>query len=385
MQIIDTFSGIGGFSLAGSWLGWKTVQFCEINPFCQHVLKYYWPNVPIHDNIKTLKASDIFNNGLYEKNKTTIFVGGVPCQPWSNAGKRLGKADDRDLWKETINLIAEVQPNYAVLENVHGLINWNGGMVFNEVQTDLEAAGYEVWPYVLPACAVNAPHRRDRVWFVAHSNSGIRGSQKRELFRKQEQRRHMQEIQGAISGRNASNPHSDGQQRINGNDEKQPSEGREHAQHYIEQVITSNTISGSTGSSREGGGIEENGSGNNSQQEKWRTKTELNSGCNDVSRVAANTDNPRNTASRSGTDRDGKEEVGEREQPFIEPSGYFQNFPTQSPICNGNDGLSNRLVGITFPKWRNESIKAMGNSIVPQVVFQIFKAIELYECQQQQS
>ncbi len=174
MQIIDTFSGIGGFSLAGRWMGWRTVQFCEIDKFCQKVLAYHFPNVPIHNDIKTLTAEQIINNGIYDKNEPTIFVGGVPCQPWSQAGKRLGKEDDRDLWEETIKLIGAIQPDFAVLENVRGFVNWNGGMVFDEVQADLEVEGYEVLPFLLPACAVNAPHRRDRIWFVA-ANSDLTG------------------------------------------------------------------------------------------------------------------------------------------------------------------------------------------------------------------
>jgi len=89
MQIIDTFSGIGGFSLAGEWMGWRTVQFVEINPFGQRVLSHYWPGVPIHNDIKTITAEQIINNGLYDANETTIFTGGFPCQPYSAAGKRL--------------------------------------------------------------------------------------------------------------------------------------------------------------------------------------------------------------------------------------------------------------------------------------------------------
>ena len=96
-----------------------------------------------------------------------ILTGGFPCQPYSSAGKRLGKEDERHLWPEMLRAIHEIKPKYIVGENVFGLLNWNGGMVFNEVHLDLESAGYEVQAVVIPAAAVNAPHGRDRVWFVA--------------------------------------------------------------------------------------------------------------------------------------------------------------------------------------------------------------------------
>ena len=170
---IGLFEGIGGFSFAASHMGWKTLVTCEINPFGQRVLKYYWPNAYHHADIKTLNY-DTINSELSNRfgegwrNDDIIITGGFPCQPYSLAGKRLGTADDRHLWPEMLRIIREVQPTWVVGENVFGLINWNGGLVFDEVQTDLEAEGYEVQPYVLPAASVNAPHKRDRVWFVAH-------------------------------------------------------------------------------------------------------------------------------------------------------------------------------------------------------------------------
>lgn len=180
MQIIDTFSGIGGFSLAGSWIGWRTIQFCEIDKFCQKVLKYHWPDVPLHEDIKTLTSEIIKSSPLYEESESTIFVGGVPCQPWSLAGKRKGKADDRNLWPQTVKLIGAIHPDWAVLENVFGLTNWNGGVVFREVLSDLEYEGYEVQPFIIPACAVNAPHRRDRVWIVGNAKDKGRRERNRQ-------------------------------------------------------------------------------------------------------------------------------------------------------------------------------------------------------------
>jgi DNA (cytosine-5)-methyltransferase 1 len=165
------FSGIGGFDIAAEWAGWDNLFHCEWNPFGQRVLKHYWPQSTSYDDIT--KTDFTIWNGRID-----VLTGGFPCQPYSLAGKRKGKEDERHLWPEMLRAIREIQPPYVVGENVFGLINWNGGLVFDEVQADLEAEGYEVWPYVLPACAVNAPHRRDRVWFVAYAkNSGCRGGQ----------------------------------------------------------------------------------------------------------------------------------------------------------------------------------------------------------------
>jgi len=169
---LGLFEGIGGFSLAARWSGWETLAWCEWNPFGQKVLKHHFPNAIGHGDITQTDFT------IY-RGQIDIITGGFPCQPYSGAGKRLGKKDERHLWPEMLRSIREVQPSWVVGENVLGLVNWSGGLVFHEVQTDLEAAGYEVWPYVLPACAVNAPHRRDRVWFVAFNTNSVKHNKKR--------------------------------------------------------------------------------------------------------------------------------------------------------------------------------------------------------------
>ncbi len=159
------FSGIGGPELAAEWMGWKNVFHCEINPFGSKILDYYWPESESYENIKETN---------FKKWRGTIDVltGGFPCQPYSLAGKRKGTDDERHLWPEMLRAIREIQPRWVVGENVFGLIGWNGGLVFDEVQADLEALGYEVQSVLLPACSVNAPHKRDRVFIVAYSNHG---------------------------------------------------------------------------------------------------------------------------------------------------------------------------------------------------------------------
>jgi len=193
MKHISLFSGIGGFDLAAEWMGWENVAHCEWNPFGQKVLKYYWPNaISYHDITKT--------DFTIHRGNIDIITGGFPCQPYSLAGQRKGKEDERHLWPEMLRAIREIQPPWVVGENVLGLVNWSGGMVFDEVQADLEAQGYEVQAFLLPAVSVNADHRRDRIWIVAYNDS----------FRQ--------------NGRECKN-------------EKLPSERRKHAQHDIEPII----------------------------------------------------------------------------------------------------------------------------------------------------
>jgi len=168
---IDLFSGIGGFSLAARWAGLDTIVFCERDKFCQKVLNKHWPGVPIHDDITTFdgtKYSNVF-----------LLTGGFPCQPFSCAGKRRGKEDDRYLWPEMLRVISETKPHWVIGENVAGFVS----MGLDGCISDLEREGYEVQPFIIPACAVNAPHRRDRVWIVANSISNTEGSAYRGNFR----------------------------------------------------------------------------------------------------------------------------------------------------------------------------------------------------------
>jgi DNA (cytosine-5)-methyltransferase 1 len=154
---LDLFSGIGGFALAAGWAGFETVGFCDNEPYAQAVLKKHWPNVPIHGDIKTLDGTAY--RGV------TLLSGGFPCQPFSNAGKRRGKDDDRYLWPQMLRVIQEARPAWIVGENVAGII----GLALEQVCSDLEASGYDVEPIIIPACGVDAPHRRNRIWILANS------------------------------------------------------------------------------------------------------------------------------------------------------------------------------------------------------------------------
>lgn len=271
------FSGIGGFDLAAEWMGWENLFHCEWNEFGQRVLKHYWPNA---ESFNDITKTDFRKYA----NRIDILTGGFPCQPYSQAGKRLGKEDDRHLWPEMLRAIQEISPSYIVGENVLGIVNWNGGLVFHEVQTDLEAQGYEVQPVVLPACAVGALHRRDRTWFVAYS--------KHNRIRRWKQ-----------------------------------------------------------------------------QQESEQTKAS----------TIANTTNDRL--------QEGCNQFRQEYELFINaPDDFARSFTAQldktkrgSGDVSKDDGVSKKMDGITVSKWKQESIKAYGNAIVPQVAFEIFNAIKAWE------
>lgn len=168
MTHASLFSGIGGFELAAEWMGWSNLFNCEWEEFPRRVLKYHFPKTKQYGDIKELDATGYAG-------RVDILTGGFPCQPYSLAGKRKGKEDDRHLWPEMLRVIRECTPSYVVGENVRGLVGWNGGLVFEEVCSDLETEGYAVQPFLLPACGVGAPHRRDRIWFIAYANDKGRG------------------------------------------------------------------------------------------------------------------------------------------------------------------------------------------------------------------
>lgn len=382
------FSGIGGFDYAAQMMGWENLFHCEWNPFGQKVLKHHWPQAEsFHDITKT--------DFTPYANRIDILTGGFPCQPYSLAGKRKGKEDERHLWPEMLRAIREIQPRWVVGENVFGLINWSDGLVFHEVQVDLEAAGYEVFPYVLPAAAVNAPHRRDRVWFVAHlreqrRHDGCDNRKERHIqttgkwkFQENKSERHGRQPgigkNGSISSGADTDTASELQQRNESG--KCGNQGRQNVQqeHWESDTKQPGTMG------KNGNATNTNSDGQHrchSEHEINPSEGRINAQC-DIEQMG------RNVANTCNTELQGREFDGSigKTGPVEGQSGQFsrsicttwEKFPTQSPICTGNDGFPTELDGITFSKWRNESIKSAGNAIVPQVAFQIFKSIEQYE------
>jgi DNA (cytosine-5)-methyltransferase 1 len=197
MRHLDLFSGIGGFALAAQWVWsdeYENVGFCDNNKFCQTIIKKNFKHAKIYKDIRELsierlvadadrvgqlhvkpqrlagKEGEQAQRKLAAGYQLDLLTGGFPCQPFSFAGKRRGKLDDRYLWPEMLRVIKETRPHWIIGENVAGIIN----LALDQVLSDLEDQNYEVQPFVIPACAVEAPHRRDRVWIVAHDASDAR-------------------------------------------------------------------------------------------------------------------------------------------------------------------------------------------------------------------
>ena len=292
-------------------------KFCEWAEFPTAVLKKHWPDGTFYGDIADLVANTE-RTGLYKPEKPggsqegkgerrlpqherldiasagvrgslatnsqrhetlTILTGGFPCQPFSHAGRRKGTADDRYQWPNMFEVIKNVKPDWVIAENVRGLVTWNDGMVLEQVCVDLESEGYEVQPFIIPACAVNAPHRRDRVWIIANcANPRAKGLQKREIS-----------PDDAADARRIRR-----KQRSSENIQPESKKPEWQNSHYL------------------------------GWERDWR-------------KVAAATCNARM-----------------------------------------DDGLSRKVDGVSysFAKWRNESIKAYGNAIVPQVAVEIFRAIK---------
>ncbi|MET7253622.1 DNA cytosine methyltransferase [Dyadobacter fermentans] len=316
MKHISLFSGQGGFDLAAEWMGWENIAHCEWNPFGQRILKYYWPNAKSYSDIT--KTSFLSHRGQCD-----ILTGGFPCQPYSTAGKRLGKEDERHLWPHMLRAIREIRPRWVVGENVRGLISWNGGLVFDEVQADLEAEGYEVLPFLLPAVGVNAPHRRERIWFIAYcADAGVEGVQSERE----------DGIHGFVV---ASDPAGDRWEWQGANASIENRKTRSKQSGIVERGFEGLRVHGDAAHAWHVGLQKRHG-----EQSGFKTP---------------------NSSDRCNSKLD------------------WENFPTQHPVCSGNDGISSQLDGNSFSRWRAESIKAAGNAIVPQVALQIFKAIDQYE------
>ena len=445
MTHASVFSGIGGPEVAATMLGWENLFHCEINPFGRAVLDYWYPNAKSYDDITKTDFTEW-------RGRVDVLTGGFPCQPFSYAGQRRGAEDDRYLWPYMFKCIDAIRPTWVVAENVGGILTMveQGevsevgvqGSLFGEedvvrgyelretftlerICDDLETHGYAVQPVLVPACAVGAPHRRDRVFIVgrrrdsemdaderrnatnATSNGG--GGNATSASGKAARQDGQPNEQPAIGSglrdaeRTTADTDSEGRSRGSASDGRQGTtdrwEGLSAVQREFERPrsgdAAAHAVGGGEGAPGEGGSVEGNWSEEfpRTAREGERCTSEWNSRFYELLRNAAGefADTickglERKDEPRCGEGRERlclRRDIAGYDRPFggERCGGRWRNFPTVSPVHRGNDGLPFPLDDLTLSpaKWRTEALKAYGNAIVPQVMYEIFRAIEIAE------
>lgn len=381
MNHASLFSGIGGAEVAASMMGWQNLFHCEIQEFPRKVLDYWFPNSESYEDITKTDFTKWHG-------KVDVLTGGFPCQPFSLAGRRKGADDNRYLWPQMLRAIRQIHPTWVVGENVAGiktmvescqvtqmgrtdhlfeenyLYREESRFTLDKICADLEAEGYSVQPIVIPACAIGAPHRRDRVWIVAH-----RSDPRAETVQQEGQDRPQPRSRRHGSGTTHSYAHGTRQRRRKNKQEpftecsrtpnlgtrrskRLASHSLQHRSHEVHQDHQSQFPDGARTNSLGG-----------------QRSSPHSNGCgwNEGKHEDASPQKP----------QQGECQLGGADS----PQSRWRNFPTQSPVCRGNDGIPFDVDSLTIslPKWRQESIKAYGNAWVPQVAYEIFRAIEAEE------
>lgn len=420
----STFSGIGAPEVAAEMLGWENIFHCEINPFGRRVLDYYFPKAKSYEDITRTDFSEW-------RDRITVLTGGFPCQPFSYAGKRRGSEDDRYLWPFMLRCIEQVRPRWFVGENVAGITTMafpgedvkvgeqtdlfgacdevyekHERYVLDEICQSLERAGYSVQPMLIPACAVGAPHRRDRVFIVAHRltedslHSGLIGREHDEQGSERNigdagargaERLCEQTMGGACtdeerpttdpscsgsgaqaesdrlisewrdrlslaSKRGDSPQRTDGLSALQGHTSYTPSQRRREIYEQVQSKLAD--------------GAEPFGNG----RERNVTDTQC-EGLEGMHESRSSEGGQRMQVRRNFAGHDC--ESVER----MLPENRWRTFPSVSPVYRGNDGLPFPVDHLTIPfsEWKRESLKAYGNAIVPQVMYEIFRCIDEIE------
>ena len=394
MTHASLFSGIGGPEVAAAMMGWENAFHCEINPFGRAVLDYWFPESKSYEDITKTSFKEW-------RGRIDVLTGGFPCQPFSYAGKRGGRNDDRYLWPEMLRVIGEVRPTWVVGENVAGITTMveggvltplgGGSSLFAESEDfsryeldqsftierickDLESMGYSVQSVLVPAAAVSAPHRRDRVFIIAHDDAHHTdcGADDRPS--------------GEVEGK-------EGEERVSERDNLHlvgdPSEVRS------EGAGTDRDESLRDGCVRDAAHTDCTGR-EEPQFPGWETdSTQGGAGIYDRTERSCRDGNTTDPVREGleGEDNSGGEEAERmrvwgdvagcdwKDDPGLLPEHRWAEFPTVPPIHRGNDGIPFPLDNLTIPqtRWRTESLKAYGNAIVPQVMYRIFQAIETAE------
>ena len=316
LKILDLFSGIGGFSLGlEATGGFETAAFCDIDPYCRSVLKKHWPNVPIFEDIRKLKGTDI--------GTVDIITGGYPCQPFSVAGKQKGVEDKRHLWPEYFRLIKECRPTWVIGENVSGHIK----LGLDSVIEDLESEGYATRTFSISASSIGANHKRERIWIVANShNTRNRTPQydckQKQSKNKQEWKEHSQ-YKFSGQSKNVANAY-----------------GVNDAVGRVDRTIQETGGSGS---------IDERGSGTNANGFSYSSKNET------LDSTITNSNSKRQQ-------EQWKTSTTQTKNKSIECGSWWKTEPNVGRVVNG---LPNRV----------DRLKALGNSLVPQIPFYIGQTI----------
>ena len=442
MTHASVFSGIGGPEVAATMLGWDNLFHCEINPFGRKVLDYWYPNSKSYEDITTTDFREW-------RGRVDVLTGGFPCQPFSYAGRRRGAEDDRYLWPSMYRAIDEIQPTWVVAENVAGILTMveqgevskvagtaslfdafddlrgryelRETFTLQRICTDLESHGYAVQPVLVPACAVGAPHRRDRVFIVArrkeesaaadsvgsgegtprpsgepesgrgdtHQQPSERRAATERLDRLHAVLRHAADTEGEPSERlrprqsevgRAQQEQSGGRGGESGSERLAPHpdshRGCEVDEH-MESELADGAKPVSNGGQRNVADTCNRGRPMGGITEGCRQHDSDGSAEYSCRRWIEMSNNP----PRTTEDERGGSCEAERTSDGYEVGSRWQDFPSVSPVHRGNDGLPfdvDRLT-LSFGKWRTEALKAYGNAIVPQVMYEIFRAIEIVE------
>jgi DNA (cytosine-5)-methyltransferase 1 len=338
LKVLDLFSGLGGFSLGLERTGhFETIAFCDNNKYSKLILDKHWKGIKIYDDVREITKENFETDGIETPD---IITGGFPCQPFSVAGKQKGTSDDRHLWPEMFRIIKTFKPRFVIGENVRGIVNIQDGVVFETVCTNLEDEGYEVQPFNIPAASVGAPHRRERIWFIAVredvGNSEYNGSPTSEIGR--------------------------GNEKINGGTEE-----RQNKSFELERT----SISEDNGNvSKENNENMENSSRTLRLRGQLSEKNENEVGEKNADQLERSSSTSRfnvaDTNTRLGNGEN--EEIQSRGQTSNSSSaretsqGWWSVEPNVGRVAHGVSGRVHRL-------------KGLGNSIVPQIVEEIGKAL----------
>jgi len=367
LKVLDLFSGIGGFSLGLEATGsFETVAFCEKDEFCQKVLRKHWGDIKIYDNIRSV------DDGL----QADVVTGGFPCQSFSQAGLQKGRADDRFLWNEMFDVIKQVKPRWVIGENVQGIINIEQGMVLRQVRDDLEGEGFQVQCFLISASGIGAWHQRKRVWILAHSkHAGLQNKSRRGFGELEKESKGEKETRNKSSLRTSSScsdvPNSN-------------NTGNRTSRHEVERKGKTHLTNGKGRPQSESGRHSKDvpksdsighrrGDSERCSNEEWsflpreQERGEMGS---EIKRCSNVPDSMSERLQEHHISQEPEKQNLSSRKVDEDETKQQTWWETQSRICGVPDGVS---YGVD--RDRAKRIKALGNSIVPQIARQLGLAI----------